>query len=679
MSGTTRTLSYLLNLFRPGQSPGSLTAQDVEDFIASIYANTSIYNVKTQGGCHCDGTTDDTSLLATALSYAINNRLTAYVPGSCAVTGTVNAVASSNSGLALKMLGVQGVNTIVCNTYVGNILVVGDGTNTLAGSELTCVSVQGPGRPALQTGNVSILLNGALFTRVIRCQASGTDIGMDMINNCFGSSFYDCIANGSGCNVAMNLRSTPTTGCGNTISFFNNWFAGYYAGMQISPNVDGITVFGGQITNAFNTSGSFDAYGSVIIGKDYLTGTTGGDGDINFYSVDFEAGVAWIFRLYFATVKLTVTGSSFFSDGGIGSNIPTIGVMKVTGGGTGSFVFINNSLYGGFSSSTALSVADYGGSTFIEIGTSMNNGDTPLFGYVVGTGGTAPTTQSMLAQSGMTHGIYMGDDLPNSGQVSSNIWLAGLRLRNSSGVLQTSPDNSTWTSLSTSATAALPNTISGLQLWLTADQIVGVADAGSVSSWVDSSGLGNTAVQATGGNQPAYASSRASIALPRNCPVVRFNGTTDLMTSPVSVTTAQTIFIVASTVATTTQSLFGSSGGGGLELQRHGSGTACDTWAYIDGTYQANSFPNDPNGIHVWAMSYADTGAWAVYEDNYGAILTGTSATAIPSSQTLVIGHGSGGYWNGWIGEVIFYNAVLTVAQINSVLQYLMEKYGIAY
>lgn len=36
MSGTARTLSYLFNLFRPGQSTGSITAQDVEDFVATI-------------------------------------------------------------------------------------------------------------------------------------------------------------------------------------------------------------------------------------------------------------------------------------------------------------------------------------------------------------------------------------------------------------------------------------------------------------------------------------------------------------------------------------------------------------------------------------------------------------------------------------------------------------------
>lgn len=36
MSGTARSLSFLLNLFRPGQGAGSINPQDVEDFIQTI-------------------------------------------------------------------------------------------------------------------------------------------------------------------------------------------------------------------------------------------------------------------------------------------------------------------------------------------------------------------------------------------------------------------------------------------------------------------------------------------------------------------------------------------------------------------------------------------------------------------------------------------------------------------
>lgn len=62
-----------------------------------------------------------------------------------------------------------------------------------------------------------------------------------------------------------------------------------------------------------------------------------------------------------------------------------------------------------------------------------------------------------------------------------------------------------------------PSSISSLRLWLKADAITGLADGASVTTWSDSSGQGNNAIQASTPLKPTY-----KINIVNGLPVVRF-------------------------------------------------------------------------------------------------------------------------------------------------------------
>ncbi|MCA1590977.1 MAG: hypothetical protein LC734_11470, partial [Acidobacteria bacterium] len=97
----------------------------------------------------------------------------------------------------------------------------------------------------------------------------------------------------------------------------------------------------------------------------------------------------------------------------------------------------------------------------------------------------------------------------------------------------------------TVASGFSPASISGLQLWLKADALAGLADGTAVSSWTDSSGNGRAAAQASGTLQPLY-----KTAIVNSLPVVRFDGSNDfLRTGNFTVNQPITVFAVVKAAA----------------------------------------------------------------------------------------------------------------------------------
>lgn len=90
--------------------------------------------------------------------------------------------------------------------------------------------------------------------------------------------------------------------------------------------------------------------------------------------------------------------------------------------------------------------------------------------------------------------------------------------------------------------SVVPTTISGLQLWVKADQIGG-ADLSSVATWADQSGLAQNLV-AAGVAQPVL---RTNIL--NGLPIVRFNGTANGMRA-ISVTLTEFLILVVAKVTT---------------------------------------------------------------------------------------------------------------------------------
>ncbi|MDD2599459.1 MAG: hypothetical protein PHO37_09555 [Kiritimatiellae bacterium] len=89
--------------------------------------------------------------------------------------------------------------------------------------------------------------------------------------------------------------------------------------------------------------------------------------------------------------------------------------------------------------------------------------------------------------------------------------------------------------------AAVPTGMGGCQLWLKADTGVLTSTAGGVTNWLDQSGMGRNATQATAAKQPTVQANALN-----NLPAIRFDGTDDLLGYDGSffAGSAYTIFVV---------------------------------------------------------------------------------------------------------------------------------------
>lgn len=102
-----------------------------------------------------------------------------------------------------------------------------------------------------------------------------------------------------------------------------------------------------------------------------------------------------------------------------------------------------------------------------------------------------------------------------------------------------------------------PSDVAGLKLWLKADAITGLNNDDPVTTWSDQSGQGNDVTQADSVKRPLY-----KTAISNGLPVVRFDGSNDVLSSSTFTTISQafTIFLVVKIRAD--QYVFDSDGNG---------------------------------------------------------------------------------------------------------------------
>jgi len=214
----------------------------------------------------------------------------------------------------------------------------------------------------------------------------------------------------------------------------------------------------------------------------------------------------------------------------------------------------------------------------------------------------------------------------------------------------------------------LPNTISGLILWLKSDTITGLADNAAVSSWSDSSGNSNTASQGTGAVQPIYKTN-----IRNGLPAVRFDGAGDYMTLASNITAAPlTIFIVASRTSGTSYRHL-------LDLQKvfvlstPGSGS---NWAvYVNAEPDSGqSLTSTPKVISAVVRNYNDIDMLT----NGANSVTRTTGTGYMSgASSMVGGDGGGSSHTGDIFEILVYNSALSSVNRALVETHLMQKYAL--
>jgi PKD repeat protein len=233
-------------------------------------------------------------------------------------------------------------------------------------------------------------------------------------------------------------------------------------------------------------------------------------------------------------------------------------------------------------------------------------------------------------------------------------------------------------SATNSFSQTLPPTISGLQLWLTADS--GVTEvSGKVSGWSDRSGKGNNAVQTVLGSRPSLIPNVIN-----NLPVLRFdgsrilNGTTipNLSTSPMS------IFVVASgnAMSNSFNVLFdlGPYGPNGMFLSKESNSYTIYS-NNTDVLKAGGMMPSSGFGKNIFGFE-KQFGVSAEVYVNGTLKATSTDGKYINSFVNGAYNVGGdasySGLWDGDIAEVILYDKALTVGERTSIEDYLNLKYA---
>ena len=241
-----------------------------------------------------------------------------------------------------------------------------------------------------------------------------------------------------------------------------------------------------------------------------------------------------------------------------------------------------------------------------------------------------------------------------------------------------------------------PTSISGCKLWLDAADTSTISLSGSaVTQWDDKSGNAYNFAQGTSGLRP-LSGTRTQNGLN----VIDFDGIDDCLATTAAKSafnfinnTTATLFIVNKFDSTAGLNyLIGANVGSNGEIgivyysnttnlvfwDGNGSGTLVyDISSAVNTTARLDSIKSDPaNATAANRIKYAlNTGSFAGSNTQTG------TASGSDSTQNLAIGDsspsGSSIPLNGFIGEVLIYNSILSGTDITNVQTYLLGKWGI--
>lgn len=250
-------------------------------------------------------------------------------------------------------------------------------------------------------------------------------------------------------------------------------------------------------------------------------------------------------------------------------------------------------------------------------------------------------------------------------------------------------------SLSTGTVPFNPLSISGCKLWLDAADTATISLSGSaVTQWDDKSGNAYNFTQGTSANRPS-----SGTRTQNGLNVIDFDGTNDELTTTAAKSAfnflhylPSTIFQVIKNDTSAVQGTMGTNGGspsqigyaqyisGTSELFNVGAGTA-GVWNYSI----THTISTSPRYITLKSdPANATVGNRALVSLN-GAAFTGgntsnSAAVSGNSNDNLTVGDSgtSGGIpLDGFIGEILIYDTILSAGDITNVQTYLAGKWGI--
>lgn len=220
-----------------------------------------------------------------------------------------------------------------------------------------------------------------------------------------------------------------------------------------------------------------------------------------------------------------------------------------------------------------------------------------------------------------------------------------------------------------------------LKLWLKADAGTGTTtNLAAVSTWADQSGQGNNANQATATNQPVYVKEGFGYS-----PTVYFDGLNDFMITSKNQTlnTVYSKFIVYKDLGLNTNNNNRTLVGDNSFFRLYYTTTGNDFNVIHNGGANAITATGAtaPNKSLLASPIYEGTAASKVYINGTNKTTAVPQPSATHAVNPLVIGaFNNSGAENirAYIAEVINYESVLSVAQIQQVETYLGIKYGLS-
>jgi prepilin-type N-terminal cleavage/methylation domain-containing protein len=212
-------------------------------------------------------------------------------------------------------------------------------------------------------------------------------------------------------------------------------------------------------------------------------------------------------------------------------------------------------------------------------------------------------------------------------------------------------------------------------LWLSADQITGVADGHGVASWTDQSGYGNSGTGEGDGETPMYLTNMIN-----SKPAVRFSAASSTYFSFADFASHFTegeIFVVLKNDVDNSYNGFYHFGESPYPMNNahYGYfGTIYDEFG-SNTRYTVGDPPGTLNTWHMYNVSTAP-GSWTARFD--GSVLFHSDENTVTFTEYPYLGMSpSGIFLNGEIAEVIMYNSVLSPEMRELVQGYLQEKYGL--
>mgnify|MGYP001582536698 CR=1 FL=1 len=227
-------------------------------------------------------------------------------------------------------------------------------------------------------------------------------------------------------------------------------------------------------------------------------------------------------------------------------------------------------------------------------------------------------------------------------------------------------------------TSFSPSDVANLAFWFKADQITGLNDGDTLTTWNDQSGNSRNVTQGTSTKRPTY-----KTAILNGLPILRFDGADDFLktSSEVSYTATMSVFSVIKT--STGFASYPLTGIGSVNTFFH-EFVSATSWKF-----SGYNTSNASNGLDANTIT---SGAWTVLSSmlrsttcemyangatNGSTARTGTNNSGNAHLTVGAYGDGSFGWLNGDLAEVIIYFADIGDTDRQNVQNYLGSKYAI--